>query len=83
MKKKLFRKKKDYLIEYFVKTDFTHLKSFLGCYDQNLFFQQDLTHVKALAYIIRIIPIIYFFQNCVYLDYLWVENVEGSARQEQ
>ena len=33
--------------------------------------------MKALAYVIRIIPaIIIFFQNCVCLDYLWSEKVQ-------
>ena len=40
-----------------------------------------LTHVKVLACVIRIIlAIMFFFQNCVCLDYFWVENVQDGAR---
>ena len=61
----------------------------LGFTMEILYFQSDLAGVKALAYCIRIIPAIIhiFFQNCVCLDYLWVESMQyvqdriGSTRK--
>ena len=61
----------------------------LGFTMKILHFQSDLAGVKALAYVIRIIPAIIhiFFQNCVCLDYLWVESMQyvqdriGSTRK--
>ena len=75
-----YQRKKDYLVEYFEKTDFTR-KRLQGVLHGTVY-SVYLARVKTLSYAIRIILAILFFQNCVCLDYLWVENVQDGVRQE-